>query len=418
MSPFANPSYASFVCFLALICLLAGPTAASASFCSGDCDGNGEVTIDEVLRAMRVALGAEDLASCRPVERNDDGEVSVEEVIFALQMALQGCPRREFLHGMNMASWWRGQFAEPAAEDSLDQLAETAVDTVVVVPTWYVDTSTDSSIYMHEQKTSSFGELADILDDAKRRGFRTVLKPHVDSFDGLWRGRLQPADLDSWFADYTVLITETARLANQAGSDVLVVATEFQSLTRAEHHDRWRAVVAAVREVYGGHLAYAANWDGYEDVAIWDLVDVVGINGYFPLSDQRDPTDEELLKAWLGDGWIGGDPGWMNVLLEWFGVTFPGTDKRLMFTEIGYVAGDYSVRRPWEMEDDCFSGERPYNAALQLRAYQALVDAGAGALDGIFWWHWEPFPVRDAEGSCRFTPQGKAAETWLAEDRF
>ena len=391
---------------LALLGLL--PAAASGSVCSGDCDASGDVTIDEVLRTLAVALGGAPISACAAAERNADGVVSVEEVVFSLQMALQGCPARNFQHGMNLASWWNGLFAAPESAAALDQLATTDVDTVVVVPTYYMDTSADSAIYAHPQKTESLAAIAGILSAARDRGFRTALKPHVDPFDGEWRGRIAPEDLDGWFASYTEHIAALARVANDAGCDLFVVASELQSLIGPEQRERWRGVIDAVRAVYGGEIAYAANWDGYERVSFWDMVDVVGIQAYFPLAAEADPSRETLLEAWLGDD------GWMTGLLGWYTGTFVAGDKRLVFTEVGYLPTDFAARRPWEMEDDCFaaSGERPYNGALQARAYAALLEASL-ALDGIYWWHWEPYAIADGDGRCRFTPQGKPAEEVL-----
>jgi len=389
--------------------LLAVAPVAAAQACAGDCSQDGEVTIDEVLRIVTVALGAAEPSECLAADRNGDGIVSVEEVVFALQMALQGCPAaRPFQHGMNLASWWNGTFASPGAEAALEQLARTDVDTIVVVPTYYMATSTDSVVFSHPQKTESLAALADILGDARARGFRTALKPHVDSLDGLWRGRIAPEDIDGWFASYEEHMVALATLANSVGCDMFVVASEIQSLSGAAYAENWRRVVASVREVYGGEVAYAANWDGYRNVGLWDFVDVVGIQAYFPLSDAADPSFDELVDAWLGAD------GWMVELFDWYAATFASGSKRLVFTEIGYVASDFAVRRPWEMQDDCFVGTelRPFNGALQARAYAALLQAGAG-LDGIFWWHWEPYALEAADGQCRYSPQGKPAEAVL-----
>lgn len=394
--------------FAAMVVVVCTASVAPAAVCPGDCDADGEVTIDEVLRTVAVALGGAGMDVCAAAERNADGVVSVEEVVFSLQMALQGCPVRPFQHGMNFASWWNGLFSAPAALASLDQLAATGVDTVVVVPTYYMNASADSAVFAHPQKTESLDSIARILEAARARGFRTALKPHVDPLDGEWRGRIAPADIDAWFASYTEQMLPLAALANRSGSDLFVVASELQSLIGPENRERWGQLIAAIRAVYGGEIAYAANWDGYERVSFWHAVDVVGIQAYFPLSKSADPGSGELLQAWLGDD------GWMIRVLSWFSSTFPADAKRLVFTESGYVASDRAMEEPWRQEDNCFaaSGGRPYNGDLQARGYAALLQAASG-LDGVFWWHWEPFPIPDGEGQCRFTPQGKPAEAVL-----
>jgi hypothetical protein len=59
--------------------------------CPGDCNGAGEVTIDELLTMVNIALGDEALNLCVVADGNHDGEVSVEEIIAAVRAALSGC---------------------------------------------------------------------------------------------------------------------------------------------------------------------------------------------------------------------------------------------------------------------------------------------------------------------------------------
>ncbi len=59
--------------------------------CHGDCDGNGAVTIDEVIRGINIALGSLQLAVCPPADLNLEGQVTIDEIISAVNSALQGC---------------------------------------------------------------------------------------------------------------------------------------------------------------------------------------------------------------------------------------------------------------------------------------------------------------------------------------
>jgi hypothetical protein len=59
--------------------------------CVGDCNGDGQVSIDEVLRGVNIALGNIALADCRALDRNGDGAVTVDEVLAAVAAALDGC---------------------------------------------------------------------------------------------------------------------------------------------------------------------------------------------------------------------------------------------------------------------------------------------------------------------------------------
>jgi Ca2+-binding EF-hand superfamily protein len=67
------------------------PTA-TVPACVGDCDGNGVVTIDELVQAVNIALEDLPVTVCRAVDRNGSGEVTINELIQAVANALDGCP--------------------------------------------------------------------------------------------------------------------------------------------------------------------------------------------------------------------------------------------------------------------------------------------------------------------------------------
>jgi len=59
--------------------------------CSGDCDGNGEVTVNELVSAVAIALGTQAPAACKAADTNSSGEVEVNELVAAVGKALAGC---------------------------------------------------------------------------------------------------------------------------------------------------------------------------------------------------------------------------------------------------------------------------------------------------------------------------------------
>jgi len=64
------------------------PTAS----CTGDCNGDGEVTVDEVVLGINIALGSAPVSECSRFDTSQDGEVTVDEVVQAVNNALNGCP--------------------------------------------------------------------------------------------------------------------------------------------------------------------------------------------------------------------------------------------------------------------------------------------------------------------------------------
>ena len=70
----------------ALFVLSVSPTHASAAI--GDCDGDGMVQIDELIRGVLIVLGERPLTDCAALDRNHDGTGSVDELIIAVNVAL------------------------------------------------------------------------------------------------------------------------------------------------------------------------------------------------------------------------------------------------------------------------------------------------------------------------------------------
>lgn len=59
--------------------------------CAGDCNGNGRVSIDELLLGVRILLGGAAIDACRAVDADDSGTVRVEELVAAVANALRDC---------------------------------------------------------------------------------------------------------------------------------------------------------------------------------------------------------------------------------------------------------------------------------------------------------------------------------------
>ena len=66
---------------------------AGGGVCAGDCNGDGLVTVDELVRAVNIALGSAALDVCRASDVDADGSVGIDELVRAVNAALQGCPR-------------------------------------------------------------------------------------------------------------------------------------------------------------------------------------------------------------------------------------------------------------------------------------------------------------------------------------
>lgn len=71
------------------------PPTPSPPACVGDCDGSREVTVDEIMVLIGIALGQQAVDLCRAADRDGDGTVFVDEIVAAVQAALAGCAAAE-----------------------------------------------------------------------------------------------------------------------------------------------------------------------------------------------------------------------------------------------------------------------------------------------------------------------------------
>jgi hypothetical protein len=89
-TPTGTPTRAASLSPTPTVMLAATPTPV-ANQCSGDCDGDRQVTVDEILTMVNIALGNGSNAECKPGDANRDGKVTVDEIVIAVRAALNGC---------------------------------------------------------------------------------------------------------------------------------------------------------------------------------------------------------------------------------------------------------------------------------------------------------------------------------------
>ena len=262
------------------------------------------------------------------------------------------------------------------------------------------DESTDVRYNMDRQW---WGEKAEGVKEmtrlAKAQGLSVMLKPQVYMHRS-WVGEY---DLDTekewkeWEASYRSFIMFYVDLAIELDIEMVCIGTEYR-IAVVKREKFWRKLIEEVRTKYCGKLTYSSNWDGYENVKIWDALDYIGISAYFPLSDKTNPTKKELIQSWQP---VAKD-------LEKYAQKH---DRPILFTEYGYLSVDGCAGKTWELEKKVRS--LAINQDAQAVALDALytVFYNKPYWQGGFLWKWFPemmghegYPERD------YTPQGKKAE--------
>jgi hypothetical protein len=300
----------------------------------------------------------------------------------------------ELLAGFNLTAYTTDGYAGAEVEQELARLKDLGSNTVVFVPTWYMKRADSNRIEADFSKTPDDAGLSQAISSARQDGLKVMVKPHVDVLDGTFRGEIQPSDKTAWFESYDRFIGHYADLTSGGGAELFSVGTELESLSTET--DSWGSVIESVRARFGGELTYSANWDEVWQVQFWDRLDLIGVDAYFPLSQEGEvPTPGSLASAWQPNV-----DGLADLSGQW--------GLPVLLTEIGYPSQVGSTSHPWEVR----AGDPP-DQELQAMAYQAAFDAFEDKpwLRGILWWSWRADAKPEEQADIGYTPEGKKAET-------
>ncbi len=304
----------------------------------------------------------------------------------AAEAAAEG---RQFLRGMTVSCPGAGRiWGSPAMAEALDQLADLGVGWVAIHPYGWIGRDGE----VRYRPAAETGYLERSVELARARGIELFWKPHLGYWGSFeWRGAIEfGEDQAAWkrfFADYREFIVDQARFAESAGVRLFAVGVELEGTTAREAE--WRAILAAVRQVYSGELTYSANWDTLDEVPFWDALDTLGVQFYFPLATVDQPASESLEAAWDGP---------LETLRR---LSRRHGGKPVVLAEIGYDLSPVAASQPWASRRQ----DNPANRSLRRQLMEvALARAEAEPLiQGMFWWKWMPgsrrgdFSMRDAE---------------------
>jgi hypothetical protein len=251
-------------------------------------------------------------------------------------------------------------------------------------------------------------EVARPIREAHALGLKILIKPHLAYWGSpfSWRGEIDfgsdpagdPSSNEAWqrfWTTYRQWILELAAVSSEA--DGFAIGTELDRTLRFE--EEWRSLIEQVRRRTPARLTYAANWTDYERVPFWDALDQIGIQAYFPVSEEPTPTDEALRRGWAAN----------MATLRAFSERH---DRPIVFTELGYNRSFAAAERPWDYDTDGPEAE-PLQAAC-LRAALAAI-AAEPRVEGVFLWKWFPGPRSASRNFQLTTPQmlGTIRDAWL-----
>lgn len=268
---------------------------------------------------------------------------------------------------------------------------------------WDVDAETKTEV-TPGSITISDSDLKLAIQKAKAAGLKVVLEPKVwcpRCRPSTWRGYLQPDDVNTFFDNYRAMIDHYAEIAQQTGVDIFYIGSEMSMVQ--DETDQWRQVAAEARARYSGTLTYGVNWNVLDRVHFWNVVDLVSVSAYFPLSGDERPSIDDLKSAWKTSQ----DPAWKG--RHWFDelvALHNDTRKPIFFGEAGYLSSTYAAHQPYDE-----TATHDPDQKLQSDAYQALLETfeGQSWWAGVVWWEWTLSNGNDMS----YSPRNKVAEQLL-----
>ena len=272
---------------------------------------------------------------------------------------------------------------------------------VALMPFGFIKTLSDPKI-IHNSDRQWFGEtekgIIQYAEEFKKANIKLMIKPHIWVWRGEFTGNIKMKSEAEWKIledSYTEFILTYARTAEKLDAAVFCIGVELEQFVK-NRPEYWNKLIQKIRKVYKGKLTYAANWDEYKRVSFWYLLDYIGIDAYFPLSDEKSPSITTFEKGWLPH------KKEINKIRK-------AVNKPVLFTEYGYRSVDFTGKEPW----DSSRIKGNVNLKNQENALQAIYNQfwKEDWFAGGFIWKWfHNYDKIGGEDNNRFTPQNKPAE--------
>ncbi|MGC1516547.1 MAG: glycoside hydrolase [Maribacter sp.] len=288
----------------------------------------------------------------------------------------------------------------------VNELGNIYANSAAVMPFGFIRDIDEPKIIFNTER-QWFGERREgakqYIELLQANGISVMLKPQLWISRGVFTGTLKMKNETDWQeleSSYRAFIITYAELAEECKVALFCIGTELQQFV-VNRPEYWAALILEIKKVYKGKLTYASNWDEFDSVPFWKQMDYVGIDAYFPLSETKNPTVDELVLGWQP---------WKIKIVR----LSEEMERPVLFTEYGYRSMDFTAKKPWLVDR---SDERP-NMESQVNAKKAIFK--------VFWdekWFaggyvWKWFIDHHKAGGAddnRFTPQGKPSLKIISE---
>jgi hypothetical protein len=294
----------------------------------------------------------------------------------------------------------------PINTETIQPVINLNANWVTLMPFGFMKTQKDT-IISYNSKKQWWGETTEGITESvkifKSKNIKVMLKPQIWIPNGGFTGHINMdtnADWQKLEWQYEKFILEFAILAQKTNCEMFCIGTELNTFVE-NRPVFWEKLIQKIRLIYSGKLTYAENWDTYKNVNFWKQLDYIGIDAYFPISDEKNPIKQTLLKNW-------------KPLKKEIMALAKENNKPILFTEFGYQSKDYTAKEPWN-----YNLPKEINLEAQTIALESIFETfwEEPWFAGGFLWKW--YDKENAGGlkNTDYTIQNKPAEK-LVKERY
>lgn len=262
------------------------------------------------------------------------------------------------------------------SEKEIKHVIHSNANWVTLMPFAFMKTINDTAIF-YNSKRQWIGERKEGIEHAtakfKTHTIKVMLKPQIWIPNG-FTGHIAMKTEKEWLSfekNYEKFLLFYATIAQEQQIELFCIGTELNNFV-IKRPEYWQQLISKVKKIYKGKLTYAENWDTFESVPFFKNLDYIGIDAYFPLSEEKNPTIPTIEKEWL-------------VHKSKIKNLADDLNKKVLFTEFGYQSIDYTTKQPWNFEQ-----QKAINLDAQSNALQALFNTfwKEDWFAGGFLWKW------------------------------
>jgi len=214
------------------------------------------------------------------------------------------------LQGFNICAWDKDWWSDVALVDKALKFALEEGANFLALD-WPVNFNDDGTMVAFENSLHPYwNDMQRLIEKAKQMGFYIMLKPHTTKAESAENRNIWNTDIatflpSAFFSAYKGYLEELADFATQNNVDVICIGTEMNHLD-TRFFNEWAELVAVVRKRFAGLVTYDALFNRWcrsvpdiGEVCFWNLVDMIGVSLYVPVTHNDDASNEEIRRGWF-----------------------------------------------------------------------------------------------------------------------